>query len=157
MNAKRMLSILLTLCLMLSLLAPAASAVTAGEDAYVGAETQQNGEKTEVSGMDKYFVNGDRSQAQKTLWNTPGESTVLSTGKGQWTATESDKEYETTLNSQLPVGVQELKEAAEYYAEDEAWWPSSSWRMPHWQRWATSPSAMYPKQPPRLCWRPRTP
>ena len=120
MNAKRMLSILLTLCLMLSLLAPAASAVTAGEDAYVGAETQQNGEKTEVSGMDKYFVNGDRSQAQKTLWNTPGESTVLSTGKGQWTATESDKEYETTLNSQLPVGVQELKEAAEYYAEDEA-------------------------------------
>ena len=109
MNFKRVLTMLLALCLIVNMAVPGVSALTAGSDSYVAgmdptaSENPAKGEKIHVTTL-KDAVQAQPEQTQS---------------EGQWVAEQVDVPDVDLMNAELPQGVKELAEAAELYAEDE--------------------------------------
>ena len=109
MNFKRVLTMLLAMCLVLNMAVPGAAALTAGSDNYVAgmdptaSETLAKGEEIHVT----------------TLRDAVQAEPEQSASEGEWVANQIDVPDVDLMNAELPQGVQELAEAAELYAEDE--------------------------------------
>ena len=107
MNFKRVLTMLLALCLIVNMAVPGASALTAGENEYVPGQNPTASEKT-----------AQGEPVRITTLKNAVQAEPAATAEGKWTAEQVDVESDL-LNAQLPQGVQELREAAELYAADE--------------------------------------
>ena len=108
MNFKRVLTMLLVLCLVLNMAVPGVSALTAGEDRYVPGQDPTASEKTAKGEPIEITTLRDANQAE------PAAKT-----EGAWTAEPVDVKADLLGKAELPKGVQELREAAELYADDE--------------------------------------
>ncbi len=107
MNFKRVLTMLLALCLIVNMAVPGVSALTAGENEYVAGQNPTASEKT---------AQGERIDIT-TLKNAV-QAKPAATAEGKWTAQQVDVEADL-LKAELPQGVKELREAAELYEADE--------------------------------------
>ena len=107
MNFKRVLTMLLALCLIVNMAVPGVSALTAGENEYVAGQNPTASEKT---------AQGERINIT-TLKNAV-QAEPAATAEGKWTAQQVDVEADL-LKAELPQGVKELREAAELYEADE--------------------------------------
>ena len=107
MNFKRVLTMLLALCLIVNMAVPGVSALTAGENEYVAGQNPTASEKT---------AQGERINIT-TLKNAV-QAKPAATAEGKWTAQQVDVEADL-LKAELPQGVKELREAAELYEADE--------------------------------------
>ena len=106
MNFKRVLTMLLALCLVLNMALPGVSALTAGQDNYVAGQNPTASEKT---GEPIHITTlRDAVQAQPAV-----------KAEGEWVAEQTQVPNVDLLNAELPQGVKELAEAAELYAADE--------------------------------------
>ena len=105
MNFKRVLAMLMALCLALNMAVPGVSALTAGENEYVPG---QKPEASEKSGEPVRIT---------TLKNAVQAAPAVQT-QGQWTAEAVDIEADLHM-AELPQGVKELSLAAELYGPDE--------------------------------------
>ena len=105
MNFKRMISMLLALCLALNMTIPGVSALNAGENELVpgkGPEaSEKSGEPVRITTL------------KNAVQAKPGTD-----DQGKWTAEAVQVEADLP-KAQLPQGVKELQEAAELYAADE--------------------------------------
>lgn len=128
MRSKRLLTMLMALCMLVSVISPAVYATTAPENTYIS--SQQNTEQVEAKNEASSKANGlvVSQDAQEGLLNlrddpllqpevkTPG----VSTANGTWTATESEVDPSISLTlSELPECLQELEKAAEVFAEKQ--------------------------------------
>ena len=107
MNFKRVLTMLLALCLIVNMAVPGASALTAGENEYVAGQNPTASEKT---------AQGERINITTLKDAVQAEPAAVTEGK--WTAQPVEVETDL-LKADLPQGVKELREAAELYAADE--------------------------------------
>ena len=109
MNFKRVLSMLLALCLVLGMAVPGVSALTAGQDNY-------------VPGMDP-TASENPAKAEpihvSTLKDAVQAKPEQTASEGKWVAEKVDVPETDLLKAELPQGVRELSEAAELYADDE--------------------------------------
>ena len=109
MNFKRVLTMLLALCLVLNMAVPGVSALTAGADNHVtgmdptASENPAKGEKIDIT----------------TLRDAVQAKPEQVASNGEWTAEKVDVPETDLLKAELPQGVKELAEAAELYADDE--------------------------------------
>ena len=106
MNFKRVLTMLLALCLVVNMAVPGVSALTAGQDNYVAGQnptaSEKTGEPINVTTL------RDAVQAQPVV-----------SAEGEWVAEQTQVPNVDLTTAELPKGVQELAEAAELYAADE--------------------------------------
>ena len=108
MNFKRVLTMLLALCLVLNLAVPGVSALTAGQDRFVPGQDPTASEKNAKG--EPVWVTTLRDAAQAKPVTT----------QGQWSAEQVQVPNVDLFGSaQLPQGVKELQEAAKLYADDE--------------------------------------
>ena len=107
MNFKRVLTMLLALCLIVNMAVPGASALTAGQNEYVAGQNPTASNKT---------AQGERINIT-TLKNAV-QAEPAAVAEGKWTARQVDIESDL-LKAELPQGVKELREAAELYEADE--------------------------------------
>ena len=129
MRSKRLLSVLLSVCLLVSVLSPAVYAVAPVEDSYIGSSAASKNEtaKTEASPFenDKIITSEDMEKIDSmNLRDDPmlkPEVKEAETGNGSWTASKVDgKTPELDLpQAEVPAHIAELKEAAEIYAEND--------------------------------------
>ena len=108
MNFKRVLTMLLALCLIVNMAVPGVSALTAGKDNYVVGQDPTASVKSEKGEPIRISTLKDAVQAKPEA-NTEGE----------WIAERVDVPETDLLKGELPKGVQELREAAELYKADE--------------------------------------
>ena len=108
MNFKRVLTMLLALCLVLNMAVPGAGALTAGRDNYVPGQDPTAAVKPEKGEPIRITTRKDAVQAKPAA-----ES------EGEWIAQRVDVPEVDLMGAKLPVGVQELREAAELYEADE--------------------------------------
>ena len=109
MNIKRVLSMLLVLCLTMSMFVPGVSALTAGENEYVAGIDPTASEKTAQGERINITTLRDAVQAQ------PAQTV----SKGEWTAEKVAVPGTELFKAELPQGVKELEEASKLYAADE--------------------------------------
>ena len=106
MNFKRVLTMLLALCLVLNMALPGVSALTAGQENFVAGQnptaSEKTGEPINITTL------RDAVQAQPAV-----------KAEGEWVAEQTQVPDVDLLNAELPQGVKELAEAAELYAADE--------------------------------------
>ena len=107
MNFKRVLTMLLALCLIVNMAVPGASALTAGKNEYAPGQNPTASEKT---------AQGERINI--TTLKDAVKAEPAATAEGKWTARQVEVETDL-LKAELPQGVRELREAAERYAADE--------------------------------------
>ena len=101
MNFKRVLTMLLALCLVLNMAVPGVSAMTTGQKTTASDKTAK-GEPIKITTL------RDANKADSAV-NT----------NGTWTAEQVAVPEVDLLKAELPQGVKELAEAAKLYAEDE--------------------------------------
>ncbi len=107
MNFKRVLTMLLALCLILNMAVPGVSALTAGENEYVPGQNPTASEKSAKGEPVRVTTLKDAVQAQPKT-------------QGNWSAEQvAVPEADLMGNAQLPQGVKELREAAELYEASE--------------------------------------
>ena len=104
MNFKRVLAMLMALCLALNMAVPGVSALTAGENEYVAGQKPEASEKTAEPVRVTTLKNAVQAQP--------------AAAQGEWSAEQIDVDAEL-LKTELPQGVKELSEVAELYAPDE--------------------------------------
>ena len=109
MNIKRVLSMLLVLCLTMSMIVPGVSALTAGENEYVAGINPTASEKTAQGEKINITTLRDAVQAQPAQTGSNGE----------WITQKVDVPEVDLMKAELPQGVKELQEAAKLYADDE--------------------------------------
>ena len=107
MNFKRVLTMLLALCLIVNMAVPGVSALTAGENEYVAGQNPTASEET---------TQGERINIT-TLKNAVQAQPEVKT-EGEWTAQQVELETDL-LKAELPQGVKELREAEALYESDE--------------------------------------
>ena len=109
MNFKRVLTMLLVLCLMVNMFVPGVSAISATGDNYVAgfdptaSESNAKGEPIHVS----------------TLKDAVKAEVAATDSEGKWVAEQTEVPDFDLMNAELPQGVKELAEAAELYAEED--------------------------------------
>ena len=107
MNFKRVLTMLLALCLVVNMTVPGVSALTAGKNGY-------------VPGMDPTASKNPAEPIRvSTLKDAVQAKPEQTASEGKWTAEKVDVPETDLLKAELPQGVKELQEAAELYAADE--------------------------------------
>ncbi|MBQ8579457.1 MAG: S8 family serine peptidase [Oscillospiraceae bacterium] len=115
MRSKKLLSCLLVLCMILSVVTPAANAVSRNNT--VSAVT--NNKDTGKPGANSLQISGKNPSLLHTLRNEKlnGISNALN---GKWNVKPIDKDLDVSImDTKLPDSVQELKDAAEDHAPDE--------------------------------------
>ncbi len=122
MNSKRLLSLVVAVCLMISVLAPAASAVQITASESIGAiqeETHSSGSNwlssLIASAADALGIKTIRDDTSHIVNGT----NKLNLVNGQWVATAVDGTSVILTDAELPDYIQALREAASHYAEDE--------------------------------------
>ena len=108
MNFKRVLTMLLALCLVVNMAVPGVSALNAGENNYVAGQNPTASVENEKGEPVQVTTLRDAVQAK------PEAQT-----EGEWIAERVDVPEVDLLKGELPKGVQELREAAELYKADE--------------------------------------
>ena len=107
MNFKRVLTMLLALCLVLNMAVPGVSALTAGENEYVPGQNPTASEKSAKGEPVRVTTLRDAVQAQPKT-------------QGNWSAEQvAVPEADLMGKAQLPQGVKELREAAGLYEASE--------------------------------------
>lgn len=126
MRSKRVLTLLLAVCLVFSLVAAPVNAVTTDKADQNGSASNSKENSLLVSGKDTVSslptlrdqVSGDSSASGEKP--TVNGSQDFQTGDGSWTVEPSDKAPSVSLtDSDLYNTIQHLKEAAEYYAAED--------------------------------------
>ena len=122
MRSKRLLTILLAACLLVSCIAPCATAVT-NNTASVVTDKKANNDKSSAL-QNNLIVSDKDSNKVSTLRDkdvsAKPQTNNASTQKGSWTATPTDKRPSVELPSaELPSYLAELREAAKIYADDQ--------------------------------------
>ena len=108
MNFKRVLTMLLAVCLVLNLAVPGVSALSAGQDRFVPGQDPTASEKSAKGEPVRVTTLRDAAQAKPV------------TTQGQWSAEQVQvPDVDLFGSAQLPQGVKELQEAAKLYADDE--------------------------------------
>ena len=105
MNFKRMISMLLALCLALNMAIPGVSALNAGENELVPGKGPEASEKS-------------GEPVRITTLKNAVQAKPAADAEGKWTAEAVQGEADLP-KAQLPQGGKELQEAAELYAADE--------------------------------------
>ena len=125
MRSKKLLAALLTLCMLVSVLSPAAYAVAPGEDSYLGyvesEKSATNPEKTHPQAND-LVVSKDEAESLKNLRDDPINKVEVqnsqSTGAWDFTEYEGDISVDLTV-AETPDCLDELRKAAEVYANSD--------------------------------------
>ena len=113
MKSKKMLALILTFCLVFSVLAPAANAISvAGEN--VKNVVQGENATTGSNWLDKLLVSAGEALGLNTLRDKEFDS-ELTLENGKWIATAVDGTKVELTDSQLPQHIQALKKAEEHY------------------------------------------
>lgn len=118
MRTKRVLTLLLVMCMVVSMLAPSVSAVTAGEHTHAADSADTSaGNGLVVSGENKL----DGHSRKNGSYQAPAEvETAVTQNAGKWVATKSDADVSVELlDSGTPAFLEELRKAAEVYANDD--------------------------------------
>ncbi len=106
MRSKRMLTLLLAVCMLLTAIAPAAQAVQVGGDSLVSGPVQ-TGAATVPSRV-------EAPQGALNLRDDPMEEKTEETEEGKWTATPVSKpDTDLLAKAEVPACIAELKQAAE--------------------------------------------
>ena len=119
MRSKKVLTLLLAVCMLLSVVSPAAHAVNVGEDSYVSVPQQDNAANNST-------VLEDGPKGALNLRDNPitgteeNEESSEANGKGSWVATPvEDADFESPVLTETPDCIAELREAAEYFEVSE--------------------------------------
>ncbi len=108
MKSKRLLTLVTALCLMISVLAPSAGAVTVvSEESYVSENNI-----TGIGAVDDLLASAAESLGIPTLRNDSGD---LSYVNGQWIITDKFGESVELTYAQLPEHIQALRDAREFF------------------------------------------
>ena len=107
MNFKRVLAMLLALCLAVNMAVPGVSALTAGERAYVPGQNPT---------ASKMIAQGEPKRV--TTLRDAVQAKPEQQPEGKWTAQQVQVDTDL-LKAELPQGVLELREAAELYQADD--------------------------------------
>ena len=107
MNFKRVLTMLLALCLVVNMVVPGVSAMTAGTDTFVPGQNPTASE-----------TNIQRAPVRVNTLKDAVQAKPEQQSEGKWTAEKVEAETDL-LKAELPQGVKELKEAAKLYDADE--------------------------------------
>lgn len=124
MKSKRVLTVLLALCMLVSVLSPAVSATVAGADTSkvqtaANANAAENGKQSSLVVSGENTVSGGPLTLRDTQ-QTASTETETAQQSGHWTATETEVGSGLSLSeSQLPSYIQELREAAEIYDDED--------------------------------------
>ncbi len=109
MRSKRLLTLVVAVCLLISVLAPAAGAVELKQN-----DTQENTTSTTNKFNDLLLSAGNALGLNTLRDKLFGKQDV----EGDWVVTPSDKEVTVSKdNAVLPEHIQQLRKAAEYYSE----------------------------------------
>ncbi len=112
MKSKRLLTLVLALCLMISVLSPAAAAVTVAPQ-----DAASNGSNiTGIKPVDDLLDSAAGALGLPTLRNEPGK---LAYEEGKWVIREADGSSVLLKDNELPAHIQALKEAKAYYAPED--------------------------------------
>ena len=120
MRSKRLLAMLLVLCLVVSAMAPAASAVKV-----TGNTEQKTNVSTDASSKENNkVISGKTDDEEKGLLHLRDNLIIRNeiaknTGKGSWGFAAAEAPEESLLLSETPDCIKELKKAAEVFAQDE--------------------------------------
>ena len=119
MNSKRLLTLLLTVCLLLGAIAPAASAVTTGSSA--NSSSQGTNSATGPKWLNDLLVSVGDALGIHTVRDDQShlQKDQLSYVGGQWYATTTDGVSVALTDSQLPDFIQALRAAAEHYGSKD--------------------------------------
>ena len=125
MRSKRLLTMILTVAMLVSMLSPAAYAVAPGGQTAVSQKTQNAANnKNNASTISSELVASADAQTEglNTLRDNGGVKPATSSdntvdGNGAWTAVETESDAQLP-KAELPACIQELREAAEIYAAD---------------------------------------
>lgn len=128
MHSRKVLTLLMALCLLVSVLSPAAYALGTGTEAYTGS-VQQSAEVGDTHSSDpresslvasgQGAVSGPLSMRDET--NRPDTASDDDTAQtGTWTARPVDGTGLSSLSdARLPDSIQELRDAAQFYNDDD--------------------------------------
>ena len=125
MRSKRLLTMLLVVCMLVSALSPAVSAVAISKDSVLNNKNNTSSTVTEnkTSEQNGLLVSQDANPNKiGTLKEENGMMSQIETGSnGSWVATESDKTPSISLNTKTELSdtLEELQEAAEIFSKDE--------------------------------------
>ena len=125
MRSKRLLTMLLVVCMLVSALSPAVSAVAISKDSVLNNKNNTSSTVTEnkTSERNGLLVSQDANPNKiGTLKEENGMMSQIETGSnGSWIATESDKTPSISLNTKTELSdtLEELQEAAEIFSKDE--------------------------------------
>lgn len=118
---------MIVLCLLVSLVSPAAFAVDAGADSVTAAEQSSEANNTaskEISNGSDLIVTGENA-ANYGMPSLRGQETAGTVSEtedtqktGSWTATPAEG-YSAIIDAQLPESIQELRDAADVYDEND--------------------------------------
>ena len=112
MKAKKLLTLLLAFCLMLSVLAPAAGAIhVAGENVKYVMQGEKNA-TTGYSWLDKLLVSAGEKLGFQTSLRGQELDPELSLRNGKWVAINADGSVVELKDAQLPQHIQVLRKAA---------------------------------------------
>ncbi len=122
MKSKRLLTLLLTLCMLVSVLTPAASALSAGSDTYAGEQSDSSfvtSEKSESSPTNSLVASGE--SVSNTLRTQSGYGVqVEGSQSSNWSIEATDAEPSVSLmDDNLADTLAELKEAEAYYSSSD--------------------------------------
>ena len=119
MRSKKVLTLLLAVCMLLSVVSPAAYAVGVGADAYVSEEQSQSNAENSTVMADA--PRGALNLRDNPITNTEEtEETGEPEGEGTWSAAPVENgEFDSLALAELPECVEELREAAEYFDVSE--------------------------------------
>lgn len=125
MRSKKLLAALLTLCMLVSVLSPAANAVAPGKDAYLGyVESEKAATKPEKTNphANELAVSGNEAEGLKNLRDDPINKVEVQSGQstGAWSFAEHEGDISADLTlAETPDCIEELRQAAEIYASSD--------------------------------------
>ena len=114
MKIKKMLALLLTLCMIFSIMAPAANAVQKNSASAV----QQSGNKVGGSSLGEWVPQKGNSSLRDDQSGVINREN-LSYANGKWTATAADGTTVDLTDAQLPEDIRALREVASQYSTED--------------------------------------
>ena len=120
MNGKKLITLLVTFCLVIGMLAPAAGAIQFGSEQ--NTSVQQGSNASSGKWYQDLLASVGNALGIETLRDNQDHVTNkdnISFVNGQWIATAADGVSVVLRDAQLPQHIQELRKAAEHYEDDD--------------------------------------